>query len=120
MRFLTTRGLPILVGRGARENHRLTFELARPEDHWFHVRDHRGAHVVLRDPEGRAGPGDLREAAEVAAHFSDARDATAVDVHVARRKHLRPVRGAPGRVRIGYSETLRATPRDPEGRLRRR
>lgn len=118
-RFLTSRGLTLLVGRGARENHRVTFEFARPEDHWLHARDRRGAHVVLRDPEGRASASDLREAAEVAAHFSEARSEPAVDVHVTRRKHLRPVRGAPGRVVIGYSETLRVAPRDPEGRLRR-
>ena len=79
-----------------------------------------GAHVVLRDNEGRAAADDLREAAEVAAFFSDARGDTAVDVHVARRKHLRPGRGGPGRVQIGHSETLRIAPRDPEGRLRRR
>ena len=118
--YLTTRGLSLLAGRGARENHRLTFAVARPEDLWLHARDVPGAHVVLRDPEGRAADQDVREAAEVAAWFSASRADAAVDVHVARRKHLRPVRGSPGRVRIGHSETVRVSPRDPEGRLRRR
>jgi predicted ribosome quality control (RQC) complex YloA/Tae2 family protein len=118
--YLTSRGLSLLVGRGARENHELTFSMARPDDFWLHARDVPGAHVVLRDNEGRAAADDLREAAEVAAFFSDARRETAVDVHVARRKHLRPGRGGPGRVQIGHSETLRVAPRDPEGRLRRR
>jgi hypothetical protein len=118
--YLTTRGLPLLAGRGARENHRVTFAVAGPEDLWLHARDVPGAHVVLRDPEGRAVDQDVREAAEVAAWFSASRAAAAVDVSVARRKHLRPVRGSPGRVRIGHSETVRVSPRDPEGRLRRR
>jgi hypothetical protein len=118
--YLTTRGLSVLVGRGARENHHLTFAVARPEDVWLHARDVPGAHVVLRDPEGRAGADDLREAAEVAAFFSESRTAAAVDVHVTRRKHLRPGRGGPGRVFIAHSDTLRVAPRDPEGRLRRR
>jgi predicted ribosome quality control (RQC) complex YloA/Tae2 family protein len=119
-RYLTSRGLSLYVGRGARENHRLTFSFARPEDVWLHARNVPGAHVILRDDEGRAGSGDIREAAEVAAFFSDAKQERAVDVHCARRKHLRPAKGQPGRVLIGHSDTLRVTPRDPEGRLRRR
>jgi predicted ribosome quality control (RQC) complex YloA/Tae2 family protein len=118
--YLTSRGLSILVGRGARENHHLTFAVARPEDLWLHARDVPGAHVIIRDPEGRAGADDLREAAEVAAFHSEARAEAQVDVHVTRRKHLRPARGGPGRVHVGHSDTLRAIPRDPEGRLRRR
>jgi predicted ribosome quality control (RQC) complex YloA/Tae2 family protein len=118
--YLSSRGLSILVGRGARENHHLTFAIARPEDLWFHARDVPGAHVILRDNEGRAGPEDQREAAEVAAFFSEARGDAGIDVHVTRRKHVRAAGGGPGRVKVGYSETLRVTPRDPEGRLRRR
>jgi predicted ribosome quality control (RQC) complex YloA/Tae2 family protein len=118
--YLTGRGLSILVGRSARENQHLTFRVARPEDLWFHARDVSGSHVILRDSEGRAGADDLREAAEVAAFFSEAREESRVDVHATRRKHVRPARGGPGRVFIGHSETLRVVPRDPEGRLRRR
>jgi predicted ribosome quality control (RQC) complex YloA/Tae2 family protein len=116
--YLTSRGLSVLVGRGARENHHLTFGVARGEDLWLHARDVPGGHVILRDPENRAGPDDIREAAELAAFFSDARTEGAVDVHVSRRKNLRSAGG--GRVRVGHSETVRAQPRDPEGRLRKR
>jgi predicted ribosome quality control (RQC) complex YloA/Tae2 family protein len=119
-RYLTARGLTILVGRGARENHHLTFAVARPEDLWLHARDVPGAHVILRDDEGRAGPDDIREAAEVAAFFSDAREQPRADVHVARRKHLRAAGGGPGRVRVAHSENVRVAPRDPSGRLRKR
>lgn len=118
--YLTTRGLSVLAGKGARENHRLTFSVARPEDVWLHARDAAGSHVILRDGERRAGPEDLREAAEIAAFFSEARSQPQVDVHVTRRKHVRPAAGGLGRVRVSHSETLRVAPRDPEGRLRRR
>ena len=118
--YLTARGLSVLVGRGARENHRLTFSVAGPEDLWLHARDVPGAHVILRDPEGRATAEDVREAAELAAFFSDARSQPQADVHVTRRKHVRAARGGRGRVRIAHSDTLRVAPRDPEGRLRRR
>jgi len=118
--YLTGRGLSVLVGRNARENHHLTFRVARAEDLWLHARDAPGAHVVLRDNEGRAGADDLREAAEVAAFFSEARGESLVDVHVTRRKHVKPARGGPGRVFVAHSDTLRVMPRDPEGRLRKR
>ena len=120
LHYLTARGLSVLVGRGARENHRLTFAVAGPEDLWLHARDVPGAHVILRDPEGRAGNEDVRDAAELAAFFSDARAQPRVDVHVTPRKHVRAARGGHGRVRIAHSDTVRVTPRDPEGRLRRR
>ncbi len=116
--YLTGRGLSVLVGRNARENHHLTFRVARAEDLWLHARDVPGAHVVLRDNEGRAGADDFREAAEVAAFFSEARGETLVDVHVTRRKHVKPAKGGPGRVFVAHSDTLRVAPRDPEGRLR--
>ena len=118
--YLTSRGLSVLVGRNARENHHLTFRVARAEDVWLHARDAPGSHVVLRDNEGRAGADDLREAGEVAAFFSEARGEALVDVHVTRRKHVKPARGGPGRVFVAHSDTLRVAPRDPEGRLRRR
>jgi hypothetical protein len=119
-RYLTGRGLPVLVGRNARENHHLTFRVARAEDLWLHARDVPGSHVVLRDDEGRAAADDLREAAEVAAFFSEARGEGLVDVHVTRRKHVKPAKGGPGRVYVLHSDTLRVRPRDPEGRLRKR
>jgi hypothetical protein len=119
-RYLTSRGLTLLVGRGAKENHHITFGVARPEDVWFHARDVPGAHVILRDDEGRAAADDLREGAEVAAFFSEKKGDARVDVHVTRRKHIRPGRGGAGRVAVGHSDTLHVEPRDPEGRLRRR
>ena len=76
--------------------------------------------MIVRDNEGRAAAEDMREAAELAAFFSDARQEARVDVHVTRRKHVRPAKGGPGRVHVFHSDTIRVTPRDPEGRLRRR
>jgi hypothetical protein len=117
--FLTSRGLSVFVGRGAKENHELTFGRAGPDDYWLHARDVPGAHVILRDRDGRANADDLREAAEIAAFFSGSRAEAQADVHLARRKHVRPAGGA-GRVQVTHGETLRVKPRDPEGRLRRR
>src|SRR6185369_10556377 len=68
-------GLEILVGRTARDNDRLTFRLAGPEDFWLHADGVPGAHVVVRNPARakRLPERTLREAAALAAWYSDAR-----------------------------------------------
>lgn len=106
----------ILVGRGARENHRLTFKLAGPEDHWFHALGVAGAHVILRnDPREKRPPDEvLQVAAAAAAWFSDAKEQPWADVQWTRRKYVRRPRGLPdGVVRIKRFETLRVRPARP-------
>src|SRR5262249_53957401 len=51
-RFRTIQidGKEVLIGKGARENDALTFEVAAPEDFWFHVADYSGSHVLVRNP----------------------------------------------------------------------
>jgi len=43
--FASSDGCQMLVGRSGRDNHRLTFKLATPEDFWFHAQGCRGAHA---------------------------------------------------------------------------
>ncbi|HEX4823146.1 MAG TPA: NFACT RNA binding domain-containing protein [Candidatus Polarisedimenticolaceae bacterium] len=110
-------GWSILVGKTARDNDRLTFKLASPDDLWLHAAGTTGAHVVVK----AAGRGDvpdatLREAAQAAAWFSDARSQGAVEVHWARRKHVRRAGGAAGRVVLKRFETLRVRAVPPSER----
>ena len=90
-------GASILVGRTGRDNDRLTFKIAGPEDFWLHVQGRPGAHVVIRNPGRRRRPSRdaLEEAAALAAWYSGARSEGQVDVHWTRRKYVRRVRGAP-------------------------
>jgi predicted ribosome quality control (RQC) complex YloA/Tae2 family protein len=111
-----------MVGKSGRDNHRLTFKLAHPEDFWLHALGVPGAHVVVRNPRRQThpSPATLSEAAEAAAWFSEAREQPQVDVQWTRRKYVRKIRGAsPGTVRVKRSETVRVRPRRPgalEGR----
>lgn len=114
--FTTDDGLTLLVGRGARENHRLTFKLASPDDFWFHAQGCRGAHVILRNEERLAAPpaASLRQAATAAAWFSEAKGQKWVDVQWTRRKNVRKPRTAPlGTVVIKRFETTRVRPTEP-------
>jgi predicted ribosome quality control (RQC) complex YloA/Tae2 family protein len=111
--YRTARGETVLAGRGARENQRLTFKLASPDDFWLHAKDAPGAHVVLKNPDRRPEPSPegLAEAAAVAAWFSDLREQDWVDVQWTRRKNVRKPRGgAPGTVVIKRYRTLRVRP----------
>ena len=112
--FSSTDGMEIWVGKNSRENDVLTFKLANPDDFWFHVADYGGSHVVLRNPErlNSAPQQSLREAAEVAAYFSQARNANKVEVHHTRRKYVSKPRGSkPGLVQLREFKSMSVRPR---------
>jgi predicted ribosome quality control (RQC) complex YloA/Tae2 family protein len=94
--FLATSGLRIFVGRGGAENDLLTLHVARPHDLWLHVRGRPGAHVVVPLHKGHSCPPEvLVDAAHLAAHFSDARGETIVEVEYTPKRFLRKPRGSP-------------------------
>ena len=115
VRVLTSRdGFTILVGQSGRDNDRLTFKIAAPDDVWLHASGVPGAHVVIRAAERGEGPppSTLQEAAALAAWFSDARGSATVDVQWTKRKNVRRARGAPpGTVLVKRFEVLRVRPR---------
>jgi len=109
-------GWTILVGRTGRDNDRLTFKLAAPDDIWLHAAGVHGAHVIIRTLKRSAAvpPATLAEAARFALWFSDARTEAAADVHWTRRKNVRRAKGgAPGRVVLKRFETLRVRAQAP-------
>jgi predicted ribosome quality control (RQC) complex YloA/Tae2 family protein len=101
------------VGRSPIENAELTFQLARPNDLWFHAQGIPGAHVILaRDDRGAAPDEDIQAAASLAAFYSRAKAATSVAVDYTLRKHVRKQRAAPpGLVWYTHAKTTVAQPR---------
>jgi predicted ribosome quality control (RQC) complex YloA/Tae2 family protein len=110
-------GFEILVGKGARENDRLTFGVAAPQDVWMHAAGFAGSHVVIRNPDGLASiPREVVEcAAQLAAYHSKAREARGkVDVHVCRVADVRKPAGfPPGKVQLRRWDGVKVYPRDP-------
>lgn len=106
-------GWTLLVGKGDRDNDRLSMKVARGNDWWFHVAHYAGSHVVARPPAHARGgekiadkkkrkavdhalPQEtLLDAATLAVHFSKARGASKAEVHYTRAKHLHKRKGAP-------------------------
>jgi len=107
-RFVSSEGLPIFVGRNARENEELTFGVARSHDLWFHAQGTPGSHVVLRLDKGADPPVDsLRDAATLALLYSDLRKSGKGEVIYTKRSSVRKVKGkSPGTVTATQEKTL--------------
>jgi predicted ribosome quality control (RQC) complex YloA/Tae2 family protein len=110
-RFVSHDGLPIYVGRNARENEALTFGEARPDDLWLHAHGTPGSHVVLRLEKGADLPHEtLRDAATLALLYSDLKKSGKGEVIYTRRKYVRKVKGkSPGTVTVTQEKTIFVT-----------
>ncbi|HEX7004789.1 MAG TPA: NFACT family protein [Trueperaceae bacterium] len=115
-RYVGPHGLPVLVGRNARENDEITFKIARSRDVWLHVQGYHGSHVIIQ-AENREVPFDtILFAAQLAAGYSKAAGSDNVPVDYTLRKNVWKVKGQPaGSVNFTRHKTVYVTPdRRPE------
>lgn len=107
-RFVSSDGMPIYVGRNARENEALTFGEARPDDLWLHAHGTPGSHVVLRLEKGVDPSHEtLRDAATLALLYSDLKKSGKGEVLYTRRKYVRKVKDkSPGTVTVTQEKTI--------------
>jgi predicted ribosome quality control (RQC) complex YloA/Tae2 family protein len=107
----------VLVGRSARENDYLTFEVAGPDDLWLHARGMPGAHVIVTGSRTTPPESTITAAAAIAAFYSAGRESAKVAVDVTARRHVRRARGGrPGQVHYTNERTLVVTPARPAPR----
>ncbi len=87
----------LCAGTSAIANEYVTFQLAQPEDLWFHVRDLPGSHVVLRRLRRDAVVTDalILRAAQAAAIRSKAGEGAKVTVSYTEKKFVKKIPGAP-------------------------
>lgn len=111
LRFLSSDGYEILVGRSNIQNDELTFRTARRTDYWLHTQRIHGSHVILRT-DGEEPPGrTLEEAAALAAYYSQGREAGKVSVDYTQVRHVKKPSGAlPGAVVYTDYSTILAEP----------
>ena len=91
-------GFEILFGTSARDNDKITTELANSEDFWFHAAGYAGTHLVVRNPDGLKDlPKTVEKyAAQLAVQHSKAKNARGkIEVHLARAGDVRKPRGMP-------------------------
>ncbi|MFR2155937.1 MAG: NFACT RNA binding domain-containing protein [Evtepia gabavorous] len=84
LEFRSTAGLRISVGRNNLQNDRLTTKQAGKWDYWFHTQKIHGAHVILWTEGRQPDDQSLREAAALAAWFSQGREGKKVPVDYTR------------------------------------
>jgi len=110
MRFVSSDGITIYVGKNNRQNDALTLQTARSENIWLHAKNMPGSHVII-DFESEPPETTLREAANLAAYYSQARASTAVPVDYTPRKFVKKPSGArPGMVIYSTNHTIYVTP----------
>ena len=99
LRFISSDGLEILVGRSNMQNDELTFKLARRTDLWLHVQKLHGSHVVLRTDGIEPPLRSIEEAASLAAYYSQGREAGKIPVDITQIRFVKKPAGAlPGAV----------------------
>lgn len=96
-------GYIIHWGRDAKSNDYLTFNVARDEDIWMHVKGVPGSHVVIRVKENLPTPEILKYAAQVAKKNSKVAKESSVKVVYCQRKFVKKDSGmSDGQVKVDY------------------
>ena len=111
MRFESTDGYPIYVGRNNKQNDELTFRLARKDDLWLHAQKVHGSHVII-SCGGTTPPDDtITQAAQLAAHYAESRGGQNLPVDVTPVKQVKkPANGKPGMVIYHTYRTIYVNP----------
>ncbi|MBQ8966816.1 NFACT RNA binding domain-containing protein [Ruminococcus sp.] len=121
MRFRSSEGFEIRVGRNNAQNDRLTCKDSRKTDVWLHAKDITGCHVIISCPDkGEAAkftpdelPPDrtIEEAAVIAAYYSKAKTSSRADVDYTFVKFVKkPAGSKPGMVIFTHNYTITVKP----------
>ena len=121
MKFTSSDGYEIRVGRNNAQNDRLTCKESKKTDVWLHAKEITGCHVVISCPDrGEAAkftpdelPPDrtIEEAAVIAAYYSKAKTSSRADVDYTFIKFVKkPAGSKPGMVIFTHNYTITVKP----------
>lgn len=107
LKYISSEGFEIFVGKNNKQNEDITFRMSSKEDLWFHVKDLPGSHVILRQGNKTPDDSSILEAATLAAYYSKARNSTKVAVDYTQRKNVKKQHKAkPGMVIYNNYSTI--------------
>jgi predicted ribosome quality control (RQC) complex YloA/Tae2 family protein len=99
LRFVSTSGFEIFVGRNNQMNDKLTTKIARRTDIWLHAQKIHGSHVIISAQGKEVDTQTLEEAAALAAYYSQARAGGKIPVDYTQVRFVKKPSGAlPGMV----------------------
>lgn len=112
LQFISSDGLPILVGRNNTQNDYLTLRVAKNNDVWLHAKDIPGSHVIIKNQFKEIIPDStLEEAAILAAYFSKGRNSNNVPIDYTTKKNVhKPNNAKPGLVIYDNYKTVYVKP----------
>ena len=112
MRFKSTEGATIYVGKNNNQNDYLTTKFADGQDTWLHTKNYPGSHVIIK---GQTFTNEtLLEAANLAAWFSKAQAGTKVPVDYTLVRYVKKPSGSkPGMVIYTTNKTIYVDPDEP-------
>ena len=94
LKYLSTDGFEMYVGKNNYQNEEVTFKIASPEDWWFHAKNIPGSHVILKSAGREIPDRTFEEAASLAAHYSKGNGQKKVEVDYTLRKELKKPPGS--------------------------
>ena len=99
LRFCSSDGREILVGRSNLQNDELTTKLGRRTDYWLHTQKIHGSHVLIRCEGEQPSDRCIEEAAAIAAYYSQGRGGGKIPVDYTMLRFVRKPSGSlPGKV----------------------
>ena len=99
MRFESTDGYPIYVGRNNQQNDELTFKMARKDDLWLHASKVHGSHVIIACAGVTPPDNTITQAAQLAAYYAETGTGQNVAVDMTPVKQVKKIpNGKPGMV----------------------
>ncbi|WP_425540233.1 Rqc2 family fibronectin-binding protein [Microaceticoccus formicicus] len=99
LKFITSDGLNVYVGKNNRQNDELTLKFASKSDLFFHAQKVPGAHVILKTDSKEISDKSIYEAAYLAAKYSSLKDENQVMIDYTEKKNVYKAKGAkPGMV----------------------
>ncbi len=111
LKFRSSEGFDILVGRNNVQNDRLTLKTAKATDMWLHTQGIAGSHVIIKTEGNEVPEQTLFEAAQLAAYHSKGRTSSQVPVDYTAVKFVKKPAGAkPGMVIFTNNRTLFVQP----------
>ena len=111
MRFRSTDGFVIHVGRNNRQNDLLTLKAAAKGDIWLHAQKVPGSHVIIETNGAQPPDETVTEAMMLAAYYSQSRGGQNVPVDCTLVKYVKKPAGAkPGKVIYHVYNTLTINP----------
>jgi predicted ribosome quality control (RQC) complex YloA/Tae2 family protein len=113
LRRESSDGFTLLVGKNSRQNEEVTFHQAAANDLWLHARGVPGSHVIVKSGGRPLPEATLREAAALAAYYSQARENGSAAVDYTEQRYVRHMKGGgPGMVIYERERTLHVAPGD--------